>query len=136
LIGHFAGSPEGQQFFTLHSFYWLTGGLSSVLDNAPTYASFLAAACGKFGMDVNSPAAVATFAYGAETSLYLAAISVAAVFFGAMTYIGNGPNFMVKSIAEQRGLKMPTFGGYIVYSVKYLLPVLVVVWAVFFVGLT
>lgn len=133
LIGHFAGSPAGQQFFTLNSFYWLTGGLSSVLDNAPTYASFLAAACGKFGMDVTSPEAVAAFAFGAETAQYLAAISAAAVFFGAMTYIGNGPNFMVKAIAEQRGLQMPTFGGYIVYSAKYLLPVLIIVWLIFFV---
>jgi Na+/H+ antiporter NhaD/arsenite permease-like protein len=61
------------------------------------------------------------------------AISIASVFFGAMTYIGNGPNFMVKSIAEQSGIKMPSFFGYIIrFSIPILLPVLIITWLVFF----
>jgi Na+/H+ antiporter NhaD/arsenite permease-like protein len=65
--------------------------------------------------------------------LQLTAISVAAVFFGAMTYIGNGPNFMVKSIAEQVGVTMPSFFGYILrYSIPVLLPVLFIIWLIFF----
>jgi Na+/H+ antiporter NhaD/arsenite permease-like protein len=61
------------------------------------------------------------------------AIAVASVFFGAMTYIGNGPNFMVKSIAEQSGIKMPSFFGYIIrFSLPVLLPILFLVWLIFF----
>jgi Na+/H+ antiporter NhaD/arsenite permease-like protein len=63
----------------------------------------------------------------------LKAISIAAVFFGAMTYIGNGPNFMVKSIAEQVGIKMPSFFGYLIrFSIPILIPLLIIVWLVFF----
>lgn len=117
------------------TFYWGTGGLSGVLDNAPTYVSFLSAAMGKFGLDVNSIADVRTFMNGAESAQYLQAISVASVFFGAMTYIGNGPNFMVKAIAESSGVNCPSFVGYIVkYSIVVLLPVYFIVWVVFFSG--
>ena len=80
-------------------FYWLTGALSGVLDNAPTYLAFLAAAFGRYGLSVDAPADMRTFI--AQHDHYLIAISIGAVFFGAMTYIGNGPNFMVKSMAEQ-----------------------------------
>lgn len=118
-------------------FYFGTGLLSAVLDNAPTYLSFLSAAMGKFGLDVNDPAAVALFAAphvgAAETQHYLQAISVAAVFWGAVTYIGNGPNFMVKAIAESAGVETPSFVGYVVrYALPVLIPVYLLVWLVFF----
>jgi Na+/H+ antiporter NhaD/arsenite permease-like protein len=67
--------------------------------------------------------------------VYLQAISLAAVFFGAMTYIGNGPNFMVKSIAEQSGVKCPSFFGFMVrYSIPVLLPIFLIIWYFFFRG--
>lgn len=105
------------------AFYWLTGGLSSFLDNAPTYATFFEIASEKVG----SPRIANVPEY------YLTAISLGAVLFGAMTYIGNGPNFMVKSVAESAGVDMPSFGGYIVKSVTYLLPILVIICG-FFIG--
>jgi len=72
--------------------------------------------------------------FATNFSTELAAISIGAVFFGAMTYIGNAPNFMVKSIAEQADIKMPSFVGYIIrYSIPFLLPVLVLTWLVFWV---
>jgi Na+/H+ antiporter NhaD/arsenite permease-like protein len=103
-------------------FFWATGALSSFLDNAPTYLTFLALAQGQ-GLPpevVGVPHAI------------LAAISLGAVFMGANTYIGNGPNFMVRSIAEARGVRMPSFGGYMLYSGAILLPVFVVVTFLFF----
>ncbi|HTR81141.1 MAG TPA: sodium:proton antiporter [Bacteroidota bacterium] len=160
-------------------FYWATGALSSVLDNAPTYLNFLSASIGLF-VDHNiilqvqhllgtqtSDAAMAGAAYSGEIrntfatltkyhsdlvatghvpiadiqlsylianqNIYLKAISIAAVFFGACTYIGNGPNFMVKSIAEQSGVAMPSFFGYIVrYTIPVLLPTYALVWFLFF----
>jgi Na+/H+ antiporter NhaD/arsenite permease-like protein len=112
-------------------FFWSTGSLSGVLDNAPTYLNFLSAALGKFGLDLNNAADVKEFMN--MDYIYLQAISVAAVFFGAMTYIGNGPNFMVKSIVESAGIRMPSFFSYIIkYSVPILLPVFTLVWLVFY----
>jgi Na+/H+ antiporter NhaD/arsenite permease-like protein len=65
--------------------------------------------------------------------IYISAISVAAVFFGAMTYIGNGPNFMVKSISERAGIKMPSFFGYLFkYSIPILIPIFTIVWLAFY----
>ena len=114
-------------------FYWATGLLSGFLDNAPTYLNFLSAEMGKFGLDINSVQDVNKLSI--EQPLYLAAISVAAVFFGAMTYIGNGPNFMVKSICERSGIKMPSFFAYwIKYAIPVLIPVFIIVWLVFFNG--
>jgi Na+/H+ antiporter NhaD/arsenite permease-like protein len=114
-------------------FYWATGLLSGFLDNAPTYLNFLSAAMGKYSLDVNVQAQVREFVVADE--IYLAAISVAAVFFGALTYIGNGPNFMVKSISERAGIEMPGFFSYIVkYSLPVLIPVFTVIWLVFFMG--
>ena len=104
-------------------FFWATGALSSFLDNAPTYLTFLA-----LGQGQQLPADVA----GVPHSV-LKAISLGAVFMGANTYIGNGPNFMVRSIAESRGVRMPSFGGYMLYSGGILLPVFVVVTLIFFV---
>ncbi|MEO2048498.1 MAG: sodium:proton antiporter [Pirellulales bacterium] len=102
-------------------FFWATGTLSSFLDNAPTYLVFFQTA--KVG-----GAEGATLIAGVP-EMTLTAISLGAVFMGAMTYIGNGPNFMVKAIAEKSGVKMPSFFGYMGYSVTFLLPLLALtVW--------
>ena len=133
LISNFAS--ENADSLSVGTFYWGTGVLSGILDNAPTYLNFVAAAMGKFGMDVNSPEAVATFANGLESAVFLQAISVAAVFFGAMSYIGNAPNFMVKAIAEANGVETPSFMAYIVkYSIPILLPVYAVIYIIFYSG--
>lgn len=158
-------------------FYWGSGLLSSVLDNAPTYLSFLKAIFGAFiqpdtitavqqlvqsngaGL-ADAPEAVrhtfetlqkyhagrlASGKVGVEQieiaflignaafNKHLVAISIGAVFFGANTYIGNGPNFMVKSIAEQQKVHAPTFLGYVFkYSLPFMTPMLLVVWWIFF----
>jgi Na+/H+ antiporter NhaD/arsenite permease-like protein len=103
-------------------FFWATGVLSSFLDNAPTYLTFLALAQG-----LGLPSEVVGVSHG-----ILAAISVGAVAMGANTYIGNAPNFMVKAIAEEAGVKMPSFVGYMLYSVGVLVPLFVVVTLLFF----
>ncbi len=162
-------------------FYWGSGTLSSVLDNAPTYLSFLSAVFGTFiDADIvnqlkhliethGTDLAAVTGAHAAEIkeaflalqkyharelaagtvtleqieiayllgnlkyNAYILAVSVGAVFFGAATYIGNGPNFMVKAIAEQQKVHTPTFLGYIFrFTLPFLLPVLVLVWLIFF----
>jgi Na+/H+ antiporter NhaD/arsenite permease-like protein len=114
-------------------FYWATGLLSGFLDNAPTYLNFLSAAMGKFGFDINNANEVHQLSI--DFPIYLSAISVAAVFFGAMTYIGNGPNFMVKSICERSGIKMPSFFAYLVkFAIPILIPIFIIVWLVFFNG--
>jgi Na+/H+ antiporter NhaD/arsenite permease-like protein len=162
-------------------FYWGSGALSSVLDNAPTYLSFLNAEYGAF-ISPESVTTVAAYvkAHGADLSaaagphadqicraiamlqmhqpkallagsiteeqvkmalvlgnpIYvkcLQAISIGSVFFGANTYIGNGPNFMVKAIADQQKAHTPTFLGYVFkFTLPFMLPMLVVVWLVFF----
>ncbi|PIQ63022.1 MAG: citrate transporter [Bacteroidetes bacterium CG12_big_fil_rev_8_21_14_0_65_60_17] len=133
LISNFAS--QNADSLTVGLFYWGTGALSGILDNAPTYLNFLAASMGKFGMDVNDPASVNAFAESLNSAIYLQAISVAAVFFGAMSYIGNAPNFMVKAIAESNGVETPSFMGYIVrYSIPILLPVYFVIYIVFYSG--
>ncbi len=135
LVGVFASSEEGASLITHNTLYWGTGLLSGFLDNAPTYINFLTAAMAANGMDISMMSDVISFANGEvpNSILYLKAISVGAVFFGAMTYIGNGPNFMVKSIAEQIGIKMPSFFGYIVrYSIPFLIPILLITWLLFF----
>jgi Na+/H+ antiporter NhaD/arsenite permease-like protein len=112
-------------------FYWASGALSSVLDNAPTYLNFLSAAMGLHGLILGNPGQLGILI--AEHARFLLAISVGAVFFGANTYIGNGPNFMVKSIAEHAGVECPTFFGYMVkYSLPVLMPVFALVWFLFF----
>ena len=115
-----------------NTLYWASGLLSSVLDNAPTYLNFLSAGLGGAGLDIMSKTDVAMFANSPDTVEELAAISIACVFFGACTYIGNAPNFMVKSIAEQSGVEMPSFAGYVIrYTIPFLLPVLLLTWLVF-----
>lgn len=128
-----AEANQNGQYLTPSIFYWATGSLSAFLDNAPTYLNFLSAEMGKFNLDVNVPGQVLQFEL--EHPIYLSAISVAAVFFGAMTYIGNGPNFMVKSISERAGIKMPSFFGFLFkYSIPILLPIFTIVWLVFYFG--
>ena len=109
-------------------FFWLTGGLSSLLDNAPTYLTFATAAAGSddFALLVDDRVA------GLHGPLVLKAISCGAVLMGALTYIGNGPNFMVKAIAEDAGYKMPSFFGFLLYAYCVLLPVFVLVTLLFF----
>jgi Na+/H+ antiporter NhaD/arsenite permease-like protein len=113
-----------------HHFYYFTGILSSLLDNAPTYLSLLSVEMGLQGGSVNNPHDVLQVAL--HDPAHLIAISLGAVFFGAMTYIGNGPNFMVKSIASSSGVKTPSFFGYLFgYSLPILLPLLVLVGWIF-----
>jgi len=112
---------------TVRQFYWGTGALSSVLDNAPTYLNFLAAAFGLHNLSLEDPAHMQAMLADAATARYIVAVSLGAVFFGAVTYIGNGPNFMVKSIAESNGVKCPSFFGYVL---KYALPILTPLFAV------
>lgn len=108
------GAPDNVMYF------WATGLLSSFLDNAPTYLVFFNTAGGD---------AASLMTSGAAT---LAAISAGAVFMGANTYIGNAPNFMVKAIAEQRGIRMPSFFGYMLWSGAILLPLFVLMTLIFF----
>jgi len=114
-------------------YYFASGSLSSVLDNAPTYATFLRLAeataqaehPADFAGAKTEPEVVKVLLAKPDYSLLVIAVSLGSVFFGAMTYIGNGPNFMVKSIAESAGVKVPTFFGYIFkYSLPILLPIL------------
>lgn len=98
------------------TFFLFTGGLSSVLDNAPTYATFFEMA----GQVAHPGGAVVA----GVPAVYLVSISLGAVLCGAITYIGNGPNFMVKSVAEGRGVEMPSFGGYVIQTFGRLVPVL------------
>ena len=114
LVSNEAGEPVNAMYF------WATGILSSFLDNAPTYLVFFNTA----GGDAQ--------ALMGPLNQTLLAISAGAVFMGANTYIGNAPNFMVRAIAEERGIKMPSFFGYMAWSVIFLMPLFVLVTFVFF----
>lgn len=128
LIGQLAQSA-GPEWFTPSTLYWSTGVLSALLDNAPTYLNFLTAGMSAQGLGVDDPAAVLDYAH--RFAQHLQATSLGAVFFGAMTYVGNGPNFMVRGIATAHKIQMPSFGGYLFgYALPFLLPVLVIVWLV------
>jgi Na+/H+ antiporter NhaD/arsenite permease-like protein len=109
-------------------FFWGAGALSGVLDNAPTYLGFLNALFGAMGAkDVGELLN--------QHALNLLAISVGAVFFGAATYIGNGPNFMVKAVADQQKIRTPTFPGFVLkFTLPFLLPMLLAIWLIFFRG--
>ncbi len=114
-----------------HAYYWATGALSAALDNAPTYLAFLATALGQQHLELEKVADIQSFASAHAGTLE--AISLGAVFFGAMTYIGNGPNFMVKAIAEHAKVKTPSFLGYVVgYALPILLPFLALIGILFF----
>ena len=102
-------------------YFWLTGILSSFLDNAPTYLVFFTTALGD--------STVKTFMEDGNTLL---AISCGAVFMGAMTYIGNAPNFMVKSISEENKINMPSFFGYMIWSIFILVPIFILTSIIFF----
>jgi Na+/H+ antiporter NhaD/arsenite permease-like protein len=102
-------------------YFWLTGILSSFLDNAPTYLVFFNTAGG-------DPSILMTDMYDT-----LLAISLGAVFMGANSYIGNAPNFMVKAIAESSNIKMPSFFGYMIFwSIPILVPLFIVITFLFF----
>jgi Na+/H+ antiporter NhaD/arsenite permease-like protein len=114
-----------------YHYFWITGALSSFLDNAPTYLTFFNTALGSFYSGLTEAQAVPLLM--TENAIYLKAISTGAVFFGACSYIGNAPNFMVRSIAEETGTPMPSFFGYILkYSVIFLIPTFAIVSLVFF----
>ncbi|HEU4429246.1 MAG TPA: sodium:proton antiporter, partial [Myxococcota bacterium] len=113
-------------------FFWATGVLSSFLDNAPTYLTFAATACGLDGIALDGRYLASYLAAGGDNAAILSAISTGAVFMGANTYIGNGPNFMVKAIAEHAGIRMPSFFGYMAYSGAVLLPLFALVTVLFF----
>jgi Na+/H+ antiporter NhaD/arsenite permease-like protein len=140
-VGSKVGMNEAQELF------WMTGSLSSVLDNAPTYLVFFEVARAAdekelaelkaAGQTDEAEKLEATLTAGQAATgvrireLLLVAVSLGAVLMGAMTYIGNGPNFMVKAIAEESGVKTPSFFGYIGWSVCALLPILVAMTLVF-----
>jgi len=109
-----------------YHFFWATGILSSFLDNAPTYLVFLTTA-GSLGATTGVPTTV-----GVVASKMLMAVSCGAVFMGANTYIGNAPNFMVRSIAEENSIKMPSFFGYMGWSLVFLFPLFILNTFIFF----
>ncbi|MDY6862858.1 MAG: sodium:proton antiporter [Thermodesulfobacteriota bacterium] len=118
-------------------YFWITGILSSFLDNAPTYLTFFNSALGKLQIPESSVPQALGYVFGEPGNqnfiVYLKAISAGAVFMGANTYIGNAPNFMVKSIAEEQGIPMPSFFGYMfLYSIPILTPLFIIVTFVFF----
>jgi Na+/H+ antiporter NhaD/arsenite permease-like protein len=140
-VGIFATMMPALDWLTLNStklgvetvgqYYWATGLLSSFLDNAPTYLNFLTASFGLFHLNLEDVHHMEKFL--TEHWHYIQSISIGAVFFGACTYIGNGPNFMVKSIAEQNKVEMPSFVEYIYkYTVPILIPLYIVIWFIFF----
>jgi Na+/H+ antiporter NhaD/arsenite permease-like protein len=126
VLGMAFGIAEPWQFF------WVTGVLSSFLDNAPTYLTFSASAAGLQGVAAHGAFLSEFLATGPEAGRVLTAISTGAVFMGANTYIGNAPNFMVKAIATEHGVRMPSFFGYMVYSAAVLLPIFVATTLIFF----
>ncbi|MBI3741466.1 MAG: sodium:proton antiporter, partial [Chloroflexi bacterium] len=121
---------RGAQLGLTHAwqFFWITGGLSSVLDNAPTYLTLVSLA---EGVTRNLGAGNFEIVAGVRADL-LRAISCGAVFMGANTYIGNGPNFMVKAIAEEQKINMPHFFEYLFYSGAVLLPIFFIITILFF----
>ncbi|MBI5401907.1 MAG: sodium:proton antiporter [Ignavibacteriae bacterium] len=131
-ISYLSGHAKSLGLTSVDGFYWGCGLLTSFLDNAPAYLNFLAMAMANQGLDINSASDVGRFTLSGEQ--FITAISVSSVFFGAMTYIGNGPNFMAKSIAEHkiRRVKIPNFVEYMYYSFLILLPFYFILWLLFF----
>jgi Na+/H+ antiporter NhaD/arsenite permease-like protein len=131
------GKSGGIQMTHAWQFFWGSGALSSFLDNAPTYVTFSSLASGVVGglhHTVVDPSHLDQLLNYPEGALFLAAVSCGSVFMGANTYIGNGPNFMVKAIAEEHQIRMPSFFGYMGWSSAILLPLFVVVTFLFFRG--
>lgn len=117
---------------TPSQFFWASGALSAVLDNAPTYLNFLSAAVGLFFSHETAAHSHPVLSLLQTHPEYIRAISVSTVYFGAMTYIGNGPNFLVKSITESAKVHTPSFFGYVLrYGLPILLPIYGLVWFVF-----
>ncbi len=114
-----------------YHYFWITGILSSFLDNAPTYLTFLSSLVGRFYPGIDPREAVSLLID--QRQIFLEAISAGAVFFGANTYIGNAPNFMVRSIAEEMGTSMPSFFGYMLkYSTPILMPLFIGITIIFY----
>jgi Na+/H+ antiporter NhaD/arsenite permease-like protein len=108
-------------------YFWASGALSSFLDNAPTYLAFSATAAGLHGISTEGRYLAELLARGDAAARLVTAFACGSVMMGANSYIGNGPNFMVKAIAEEAGVRMPSFFGYMAYSVGILIPLFVVV---------
>ena len=121
-VGPNLGITEPYQMF------WATGALSSFLDNTPTYLVFFTTA----GHTALTGGTMGKVLDGTIPKIFLMAISCGAVFMGANTYIGNAPNFMVRSIAEENGIKMPSFFGYMAWSVCCLIQVFLIDTLIFF----
>jgi Na+/H+ antiporter NhaD/arsenite permease-like protein len=112
-------------------FFWTTGSLSALLDNAPAYLTFVAGALGLHGLSIDDPGQVSEFI--ARHDHTLVAISLGATCFGALTYIGNGPNLLVKAVAEHAKVKTPGFFGYIFkFALPILIPIFIAVSLLFF----
>jgi Na+/H+ antiporter NhaD/arsenite permease-like protein len=126
-LGYMGAHGAGLGLGSATSFYFSTGVLSAVLDNAPTYLNFLQIAVGPGEL---SSATIGPFISTPDGRLLLRAISTGAVFFGAMTYVGNGPNFMVQAIAQSAGVRMPSFFAYIGWAIVILLPILAFHWVI------
>ncbi len=126
VLGAVFGLTEPWQYF------WVTGGLSSFLDNAPTYLTLATTAAGAAGIPAQDQYLSVFLAQGPEAQRVLAGIACGAVLMGANTYIGNGPNLMVRAIAQSRGVRMPSFFGYMLWSGLVLLPLFLLVTLLFF----
>jgi Na+/H+ antiporter NhaD/arsenite permease-like protein len=113
-------------------YFWATGGVSSVLDNAPTYLSFTAVAAGQLGLSSDDPTYLSALLAIPAGDALLVAISCGAVLMGCLTYIGNGPNLMVKEMAEERGVTMPHFFAYAIVAMTIMVPVFVATMFLFF----
>jgi Na+/H+ antiporter NhaD/arsenite permease-like protein len=117
-------------------YFWASGGLSSFLDNAPTYLTFFNLELGRLGLDETTATAILNGALqqeaGSQFVRILLAVSAGSVFMGANTYIGNAPNFMVRSIAEENKIQMPSFFGYMAWSAGILIPVFILLTIIFF----
>jgi Na+/H+ antiporter NhaD/arsenite permease-like protein len=118
------------------NYFWMAGALSSFLDNAPTYLTFFNTAIGRLSISPNDVTGILTGTIHSPAADqfvgFLKAISAGAVFFGANTYIGNAPNFMVRSIAEENKVPMPSFFGYMLWSIGILIPIFFIVTFIFF----
>jgi Na+/H+ antiporter NhaD/arsenite permease-like protein len=136
--GIFATMPPALALLAHHSgqlhlhapkqFFWATGVLSAVLDNAPTYLTFAAVAAARVHLPAEALGALSAHPEGAEL---LQAISLGAVLLGAMTYVGNGPNLMVRALAERDGITMPSFVGYTALAAAVLLPIFILMTCIF-----
>ncbi len=127
-IEHLVSRPELGHLVNKNILFWSTGLLSAILDNAPTYLDSMSAALGSVNLDINRPNDVLQF-LASPAFVDVVAISVSSVIFGAFSYLGNAPNLMVKAIAEQKGVKMPSFFEYIIkYSIPILLPIVFLNW--------